>query len=294
MTGISIINGAQTTGSIGAIPMSVDLTDVSILTRIIECSDIDTINHIVKYNNTQNKITAWDSFSNDPVQIQLQEEFKAMGYDYNIKRGFSNRDSLLSVEAALQPLLALSGKYKDANRSKTYLFEAHSLCKDAFEHRGARNLLFACCLNTCMQAIKSENKDFVEPGVAEVSDTDKKLRNILAVIRFKFYFISIVAEAINKLVSTITETKRISFMPNYAKAASYDYNSLVALLKPIVKLMLPIIVTEMGDDFYLKYNDSTTIESIAGKVETSLNALKAIYPDVQTRLTELAGIVCNG
>jgi hypothetical protein len=123
---------------------------------------------------------------------------------------------------------------------------------------------------------------------------DKKLRNILAVIRFKFYFISIVAEAINKLVSTITETKRISFMPNYAKAASYDYNSLVALLKPIVKLMLPIIVTEMGDDFYLKYNDSTTIESIAGKVETSLNALKAIYPDVQTRLTELAGIVCNG
>ena len=217
-----------------------------------------------------------------------------MGFDYNIKRGFSNRDSLLSVEAALQPLLALAGKYKDANRSKTYLFEANSLCKEAFEHRGARNLLFACCLNTCLQEIKSENKDFVESGAANVGESDKKLRNILAIIRFKYYFISIVAEAINKLVSTITETRRISFMPNYAKAANYDYNALVALLKPIVKLMLPIIVTELGDDFYPKYNEAATVEAIAGKVETALNSLKAISTDVQTRLTELAGMVCNG
>lgn len=294
LSGMSIINGAQTTGSIGAIPSSVDLSDVYILARVIECSDPDTINSIVKFNNTQNKITAWDSFSNDPIQIQLQDELKQLGHDYNIKRGFSNRDSLLSVEAALQPLLALSGKYKDANRSKTYLFESRSLYTEAFEHRGARNLLFACCLNTCLQVIKSENKDLVESGSSRVSETDKRIRNVLAVIKFKYYIITIISESLHKLLSSLTETKRISFMPSYAKSADYDYNTLVGLLKPIVKLMLPTIVSELGDDFYSKYNDATTVDAIASKVETSLNSLKAISPDVQTKLSETANLVCNG
>jgi len=217
-----------------------------------------------------------------------------LGYDYNIKRGFSNRESLLSVEAALQPLLALSGKYKDANRSKTYLFESRSLYTEAFEHRGARNLLFACSLNTCLQVIKSENKDSVEAGAASVSDTDKKIRNILAVIKFKYYIISIIAESMHKLVSTLPEAKRISFMPVYAKAASYDYGQLVGLLKPIVNMMLPTIVSELGEDFYSKYNDAATVESISSKVETSLNALRAIAPEVQAKLTELGNLVCNG
>ena len=78
LSGMSIINGAQTTGSLGAIPLSIDLSETNILARVIECTDIETINAIVKYNNTQNKITAWDSFSNDPIQIQLHDEFEAL------------------------------------------------------------------------------------------------------------------------------------------------------------------------------------------------------------------------
>lgn len=294
LSGMAIINGAQTTGTIGAIPLSVDLSEVNILARVIECSDSETINSIVKFNNTQNKITAWDSFSNDPIQIQLQNEFKQLGHDYNIKRGFSNRDSLLSVEAALQPLLALSGKYKDANRSKTYLFESNSLYVEEFEHRSARNVLFACCLNTCLQVIKSENKVLVESNRPEVSETDKQTRNILAIIKSKYYIISIIAEALHKLLSSLTETKKISFMPEYAKATSYEYIILVNLLKPIVNLMLPIIVKELGDDFYSMYNNVTTVNTVANTVETSFNSLKAISSDVQEKLSEIAKMVCTG
>ena len=58
--------------------------------------------------------------------------------------------------------------------------------------------------------------------------------------------------------------------------------------------MLPTIVSELGDDFYSKYNDATTVDAIASKVETSLNSLKAISPDVQTKLSETANMVCNG
>lgn len=76
LTGISIINGAQTTGSIGSIDQKRhDITDVKVLCRIIQCSDAETIAEIVKYNNTQNEITTWDQYSNDTNKIEFTMSF---------------------------------------------------------------------------------------------------------------------------------------------------------------------------------------------------------------------------
>ncbi|MDD3014714.1 MAG: AIPR family protein [Candidatus Gastranaerophilales bacterium] len=52
LTGMSIINGAQTTGSIGSLDSTISLDGVRVLTRIIKCSDRTTIDDIVKFNNT--------------------------------------------------------------------------------------------------------------------------------------------------------------------------------------------------------------------------------------------------
>ena len=105
---------------------------------------------------------------------------------------------------------------------------------------------------------------------------------------------SIIAEAMHRLVGTLIEARRISFMPVFAKAADHDYSNLVELIKPIVNLMLPMIANELGDDFYSKYNDAGSVDSIANQVETSLNSLKSISPDVQDKLSELSNMVCNG
>lgn len=292
LSGISIINGAQTTGSLGSIPQSVDLSGTQVLTRVIECSDPETINDIVKFNNTQNRITAWDSFSNDPIQIQLKEEFQAFGYVYNLKRGFSNRDSVLSIDTSIQPLLALSGKYKDANRGKSTLFESRTLYTEAFEHRGARNVLFACCLNTCLQRIKAEIKIKVVNDRA--SETENKLYAILSVIRCKFYVLAIVAESLHKLLPALGETKHISFMPNHAKAEGYSYEALVELIKPAIKVISLQVGRCLGDDFYAKWNDGSTVETIASQVETNISSIKAVSEEVQAMFDELSGALCNG
>lgn len=292
LSGVSIINGAQTTGALGSIPMSINLEGTQILTRIIECSNVETIGNIVKYNNTQNKITAWDSFSNDPIQIQLQEEFHELGHVYNIKRGFSNREGFLSIDAAIQPLLALSGKYKDANRSKTYLFESRTLYTEAFEHRGGRNVLFACCLNTCLQEIKTENKVKIVNGSA--SDLEKRIYNILSIIKSKFYLLAILTATLHRLIVTLTEAKRISIMPQQADAKKCDYITLVTQIKPIVSFLLPLVCNSLGDDFHAKYNDSKTVDSIAKQVEANVTSLKAVTPDVQKILTDIGKILCNG
>lgn len=292
LSGISIINGAQTTGSLGSIPGTVDLSSTLVLTRVIECADPETINNIVKFNNTQNRITAWDSFSNDPIQVQLKEEFQAFGHVYNLKRGFSNRSGRLSIDTAIQPLLALSGKYKDANRSKSYLFESRTLYAEAFEHRGARNVLFACCLNTCLQRIKAEIREKVVSDRA--SETENKLYTILSVIRCKFYVLTIVAESLHKLLPSLRETKRISFMPNHAKYEDYSYEALVELIKPAIKVISLQVGRCLGDDFYAKWNDNSTVEAIASQVETNVSSIKATAEHIQTMFDELSGVLCNG
>lgn len=290
--GMSIINGAQTTGSLGAVPMAVDLSETKILARVIECSDPTTIGNIVKYNNTQNKITAWDSFSNDPVQKQLQDEFKKLGHEYGIKRGFNNRTCLMSVDTAIQPMLALSGKYKDANRSKANLFESRTLYTEAFEHRGARNVLFACCLNTCLQEIKAENKRTLENGNA--SDTARKTYNIMSVIKFKYYLISIIAVSLHKIFGNLTDSKRISFMPRQAKECDFKYNELVDKLKPMVEVLLTPVVATLGDDCYTKYDEADSVESVASQVEQYIAMVKTVSPEIDSLLNEIGSILCNG
>lgn len=292
LKGISIINGAQTTGSLGAIPTTVDLSETKILARIIECSDTDTINAIVKYNNTQNKIAAWDSFSNDPIQKQIQDEFRMLGYNYNIKRGFNNRNSLLSVESSIQPLLAISGKYKDANRSKTYLFESRSLYSEAFEKRGARNILFACCLNLCLQYIKADIKEKIEKGNA--NDLEKRLNNILAVIKFKYYVMAIVATSIHKLSAPLTVKSRISFMPSIAKNDTMTVEQLANELKPICNSILPHVTHALGEDFYTFYNDTASLETVSTAVVTGMSSARAIYREMDDMINNISNMLCNG
>ena len=68
--GISVVNGAQTTGAIHAAGRD-HAEDVSVVARVIMVDDHAMIPRIVGANNTQNAIVAWDRRSNDAVQIRL-------------------------------------------------------------------------------------------------------------------------------------------------------------------------------------------------------------------------------
>lgn len=77
-----IINGAQTVGALKAIE---DSPDLEILMRITETQSVGTekgINEkIIRYNNTQNKITLSDFRSNDKIQLHLMNRFKVDSYN---------------------------------------------------------------------------------------------------------------------------------------------------------------------------------------------------------------------
>lgn len=148
LTGISIINGAQTTGSIGSVDLSKQsVAEVRVLCRVIESSDADTIAEIVRFNNTQNAITAWDQYSNDPDQKRLVAEFDSLGFAYNIKRGQIGEDDELGIDEVIQPLLAFHGRPQDAIRGKNAIFDRKQLYQNAFDGKKARHILFVYALS---------------------------------------------------------------------------------------------------------------------------------------------------
>ena len=72
--GLSIVNGAQTTGSIANAADELAET-LRVPIRFVKPQNEDVIENIVRYNNSQNKIEAADYRSGDNIQQRLREEF---------------------------------------------------------------------------------------------------------------------------------------------------------------------------------------------------------------------------
>lgn len=77
ITGFSIVNGAQTTGSLGSLEEPPEGV-AKVPARFVVCSDAHTVKDIIKYNNSQNKVEAPDFRSNDDIQKRLVLEFTRM------------------------------------------------------------------------------------------------------------------------------------------------------------------------------------------------------------------------
>lgn len=73
--GISIVNGAQTTGSI-ANSLGSSREELKVAIRFVKAKKDSIVANVVQYNNTQNKIQAADFRSTDPIQERLRAEFK--------------------------------------------------------------------------------------------------------------------------------------------------------------------------------------------------------------------------
>lgn len=132
VSGLSVVNGAQTTGSLFAAG-ALHASNVSLLARVIRVSDDTLIGKIVAGNNTQNSIAAWDRRSNDPLQDRIKGEFAAKGISY-VHRRDSTRHSSSSIfaEQIGQMLCAFGGDLQTAIRAKAEIFESDATYAKVF------------------------------------------------------------------------------------------------------------------------------------------------------------------
>lgn len=100
----SIVNGAQTTGTIGELIKSIEnsIENAFVLVQIISLESLseDMNDKITKYSNTQNRIENKDFVSLDPFQKKLQQDFSMDGIAYYYKSGYEikNTDNSCSVD----------------------------------------------------------------------------------------------------------------------------------------------------------------------------------------------------
>ena len=164
--GLSIVNGAQTTGALGSLPAAPNESAL-VPIRFIRCSDGDTITEIVRFNNSQNPLVPADFKSNDSVQRRLRSEFdKLPNCEYlGGRRGVDRihvRDNLIPSETCGQALAAFHGRPDIAYHSKADIWRSDDLYQLFFcVHTTAPHVLFTYSL---LKAIEKRKKDLRDKG----------------------------------------------------------------------------------------------------------------------------------
>ena len=285
LSGISIINGAQTTGSIGSLDSKkADLTKVHIICRLVECRDPDTVQQIVKFNNTQNVITAWDQFSNDEDQKRIAEEFLELGFDYSRKRGFTGQGDQIGIEQVLQPLLAYHGRSTDAVRGKNQLFLVKQIYKNAFEAKKARHIIFVHALSRAVDNVRLDLKK--KSSGNELINIERDQLALLKNLNFKPFFINVIANSLEAIIGKKCDPLTTGFSTSAVKGATLV--DLTARWVPVVETFLPLLTPHVEADSFFKLhsNDETFITQVKKSMDAMLVATGA-----QARHAEFAKLV---
>jgi len=172
--GISILNGAQTTGAIGNL-LKIPNKSALVQVRFVKCSSEKTVIKIKRYNNSQNKIEATDFRSRDLVQKRLQKEFKVTDINYLPRRGgiediIKRKPNALPSILAGQVIATLHGRPDVAYHKKTKIWEDdHLYIKYFNESLSAKHIIFAYAL---FEAVKNKKASIVK------KDNNNELKTI--------------------------------------------------------------------------------------------------------------------
>lgn len=283
LSGISIINGAQTTGSIGAVSDSDKLQNVKVMCRIIECDDEDKVKKIVQYNNTQNHITTWDHYTNSMEQKALIEEFRKFGYTYSLKRGFENSGALFGIESVAQPLVAFHGDYNSANRGKNYVFETNTAYQNAFKDSKAQHILLAYCVSKAIERHKGSLK-----SKQNRKDSDEKAFIFLQNLKSRYFVTAVVGQILDEIADQSIDVKFAKFKYNSCITSNFSLDDLIGFWVPVVAAILPLIISVTTTDLtsYLSETKENQLQIVSDSVKEKLASLRQIT-DLQP-LTDLA------
>lgn len=289
ITGMSIINGAQTTGSLSSIEDGKigNLENVKVLCRIIKCNNPSLIPLIVKANNTQNEIASWDTYSNDAEQRVLKEKFAEYGKEYSLKRGFDEIKDCLGIYSVAQPTLAFEGNYQEASRGKNNIFLKNSLYTSVFRKKTARHLLL---IYTLSKAVANLKYDIKQNSLNDtVLEDDKVKVSLFRNLKFKMFFVSMIADCLQAIVSFNVDKSKIAFSDTFAKE---ELESQINIWYFFVDSVLTMLIAKLGDEDINDYiDDKNKYNELASDVCT---LLKISYKSNPVEYNKLKDVLWAG
>lgn len=262
ISGITIINGAQTTGAISSVET---LQDAWVPIRFIVCNDVNIIDDIISNNNKQNEILPSDLRSNDKTQNRLREEFAAYTklYYSGGRRGNvrpSRSKEILDPYVVAQALLAFHGDCVTAYNSKNDLWSNDHLYSSIFpENLTAEHIIFTYSLARSIDSYKLE----LQQKADNRTDSEEKQHRYLSKRGSKMLFLYTVSRCMEGVMGKkIRDNWALTFKNNS------DFDTLVQLWKTVIKSILPIacshLETVLRDGLKSKELSESTADTVVG------------------------------
>lgn len=271
ISGVSVVNGAQTTGAIHAAGPH-HAKNVSVLARIITVDDPAKISAIVAGNNTQNSIVAWDRRSNDAVQKRIKQEFQSRNVEYIHRRDSARKAATsLFADQVGQMLCAFSGDLQTAIRAKADIFESDVTYAKVFPQSLSITHIYAVqTLGWAYDQLKQELKSKSTAGsLTEIEQKQFRLLDFPASKQFLIFVVGALREEIAG--AKLTDPKGFELKIDAVTPGSKQVvDSWIKVLKSI----LPIIVSSLPADEY-------QVVRSTDHAETVVKATKAVLAGVE-------------
>jgi hypothetical protein len=291
LKGISIVNGAQTTGAIGSLKTAPDIQAL-VPVRFVQTKNDEIVYNIIQFNNSQNKVTASDFRSRDGIQKRLREEMlKIPEAEYlGGRRGghldiIQRNPKMLPSYTVGQALAAFHNDTIVAYNQKTNIWISDRLYSKFFnEDTTATHIVFTYSLLRAIEARKmhlvAKSKEPTKLGLTAIEQRELEyFRNRGST----YLLVSAIAGCIESIIKKrIPNSYKLSFSLKCSPQIAQSYWA------PIIEAVVPFS-THLSDAFTdgLKSNERVqkVITTFQGLVESTAESNRKKYNVFSAKVT---------
>jgi hypothetical protein len=287
--GLSIVNGAQTTGALGSLKTA-PAPSAYVPVRIIKTTNRDVIYDVIRYNNSQNKITAPDFRSTDRVQKRLKNEIsKIQEAEYEGGRRGGHEDvirrraNLLPSYTVGQALAAFHGDAVIAYNQKSEIWILDNLYARYFnDDTSGAHIVFSYALLRTVESRKVELLQKAKEKPDSLTATEQKQLEFFRNRGSTYLLVSAIAACIETFVGRrIPNLFRLAFAPSTSPSLAQNY------WRDIVMTTVPLC-THLEDAFTdgLKNTERVrkAVETFQGLVQATESSNKKLYKDFANKV----------
>jgi len=254
-----------------------------VLVRIIECYDQTLIDSVIRYNNTQNPIKAWELRVIDPIQSRIKSDFETLKINYQLRRGSARRRSSDVLYEKLGPILsAFYGDPMASHKNRNELYETESKYRKLFDdNTNVRNLYFIYCLEYAVARKQNDLRNNVIKGTP--TEDQKSMHQYFRYAVFKYVLIYVCSNVIGLWVKATDDfNKKISLHDKIL----FDQEKREGILYKIIDVVLLAMNSYLkGKDVYGKIKTHPGVKEISDNVKALVEQVDKMMPETYKEFT---------
>ncbi|MBM7113939.1 AIPR family protein [Archangium primigenium] len=290
MKGISIVNGAQTTGAIGSLD-NPPVQNAMVPARFIKCTSPDLVQEIVRYNNSQNKVAPADFRSTDAIQDRLRQEFnqRPNKISYLGGRRGGAQDAIqrpgsgnhIPSDTAAQSLTAFHGNPSVAYSRKSDIWESDKYYSSVFsDHTNSEHILFVCASYQIISKIKM---DLFQKKEEQLTESDRENLNFFRLRGSIHMFMAAIGACMETILGYPVPSKFNLRFRKHLKLAEAEQ-----AWRPVIECCIPFqsaLRPPLEESLTTTVDTKQPIAQFRSFVNSTRPSNKKIYDEFSTRVT---------